>query len=63
MRLNIPSARDAGLPVTIRIGVSTFNPATDTHSIDEIIAGADTALYEAKDGGRNAAIVFNPYRV
>ena len=63
MRLNIPSARDAGLPVTISIGVLTFNPATDTHSIDEIIARADTALYVAKDGGRNAAIVFNPYRV
>ena len=62
-RLGIPSAQAKDRPVTISIGVSTFNPATDTHGIDEIIHRADTALYQAKNGGRNAAGVFNPYRV
>ena len=62
-RLGIPSAQATDRPVTISIGVSTFNPATDTHGIDEIIHRADTALYQAKNGGRNAAVVFNPYRI
>lgn len=62
-RLNLPSAQAKGQAVTISIGVSTFDPTTDTHGIDEIIHRADTALYQAKNGGRNAAVVFNPYRV
>jgi diguanylate cyclase (GGDEF)-like protein len=62
-RLNLPSARGADKPVTISIGVSTFNPATDTHGIDEIIHRADTALYQAKNGGRNAVVAFDAQRV
>ncbi len=61
-RLNIPSAKNPGQAMTISIGVATFNPPTDTHSVDEMIDRADTALYQAKNGGRNA-VVFNPYRV
>ena len=62
-RLNMPSAQANDQSVTISIGVSTFDPTTDTHGIDEIIHRADTALYQAKNGGRNSAVVFNPYRV
>ena len=62
-RLGLPSAQPQGPPVTISIGVCTFNPASDTLGIDEIIHRADTALYQAKRNGRNAAVMFNPHRI
>ena len=62
-RLNIPSAHAENRPMTISVGLSTFNPETDTHGIDEIVHRADTALYQAKNGGRNAVVAFNPYRI
>ena len=62
-RLGLPSAQSKDRPVTISIGVSTFNPATDTLGIDEMIHRADTALYQAKRNGRNAAVMFNPHRI
>ena len=62
-RLSIPSAHGRDRPVTISIGVSTFNPTTENFGIDEIIHRADAALYQAKNGGRNAVVAFNPYRV
>jgi PleD family two-component response regulator len=37
--------------VTVSLGGATFRDATD--SPDSLIALADTALYEAKEGGRN----------
>lgn len=61
-RLNIASAKAAGQAVTISIGVATFNPPTDTYGIDEIIRRADTALYQAKNRGRNAVVAFDPSR-
>ena len=62
-RLGLPSAQNQGPPVTISIGVCTFNPASDTLGIDEIIHRADTALYQAKRNGRNAAVMFNPHLI
>ncbi|MGD8788904.1 MAG: GGDEF domain-containing protein, partial [Burkholderiales bacterium] len=41
-------------PVTVSIGVATF-PGNGS-SVDELIANADAALYEAKESGRNQVI-------
>lgn len=40
------------IPITISIGVSSF-PENTVDSIEELIQAADTALYGAKNGGRN----------
>ena len=39
-------------PVTFSFGVATFNTAPQ--SVDEMIRTADTLMYEAKNGGKNA---------
>lgn len=57
-RLNIPSAKNPGQPMTVSIGIVTFNPPTDTPSVGEIMDRADTALYQAKNGGHNAVVAF-----
>ncbi|MCB0279824.1 MAG: GGDEF domain-containing protein [Calditrichaeota bacterium] len=44
--------------VTISLGVSWFNPADNNMSQDIIIKEADTALYQAKENGRNQTVVF-----
>ena len=62
-RLNLPRAHANDQPVTISIGVTTFTPGTDAHGVEEIIYRADTALYQAKNGGRNATVVFNLHPV
>ncbi len=41
--------------VTISIGISTYNPKYKT--IEEIISKADTALYKAKERGRNQVVI------
>ncbi len=38
--------------ISMSIGICTMNPGKDNHS-EQLIAGADTALYRAKAGGRN----------
>jgi PleD family two-component response regulator len=38
------------LPVALSIGVAEL---ADTRSLDALLARADTALYAAKDGGRD----------
>jgi diguanylate cyclase (GGDEF)-like protein len=43
------------LHVTVSIGVATF--AGSMTSADELVAAADTALYRAKEGGRNQVVV------
>jgi len=46
-----------GIPVTLSIGVATFQPAADSMKVSEIaqrlIQAADGALYQAKHQGRN----------
>ena len=43
--------------ITVSMGVSTV-PTIEMESIEEIIARADKALYNAKDNGRNRVEVF-----
>jgi diguanylate cyclase (GGDEF)-like protein len=42
---------DLRIGVTVSLGGATFRDVTD--SMDSLIALADGALYEAKEGGRN----------
>jgi diguanylate cyclase (GGDEF)-like protein len=49
---------DASIPVTVSIGVATYQPDSTSISIDEetaarLIKSADSALYRAKHNGRN----------
>ena len=44
--------------ITISLGISSLIPSPET-SVDELIAQADQALYQAKQQGRNRAIVFS----
>jgi two-component system, cell cycle response regulator len=46
---------DQGLSVTVSLGVATY-PSPMVNDRADIIAKADSALYEAKEGGRNKAI-------
>jgi diguanylate cyclase (GGDEF)-like protein len=41
--------------LTCSIGVATFRPEVDSPSIREVLCRADTALYVAKNSGRNCA--------
>jgi diguanylate cyclase (GGDEF)-like protein len=44
---------------TVSIGLTSFQPTTSV-SIDELLARADLALYQAKREGRNQTSTFNP---
>ncbi|HEX4312015.1 MAG TPA: two-component regulator propeller domain-containing protein [Acidobacteriaceae bacterium] len=44
---------DSSIRLTCSIGVATFRPETDSPSIREVLSRADTALYVAKNSGRN----------
>ncbi|MCI0521443.1 MAG: diguanylate cyclase, partial [Chloroflexi bacterium] len=44
--------------LTISLGVCRADE--DTHSLDDLIARSDMALYLAKQGGRNKAVAINP---
>jgi two-component system, cell cycle response regulator len=46
------SATGAGLYVTVSVGVAAMGPA-QSETAEGLIARADTAMYEAKGGGRN----------
>ncbi len=52
------AAAGSGLKITVSIGVAESGPHAAT-PID-LIKAADEALYEAKRGGRNQVIAFNP---
>jgi diguanylate cyclase (GGDEF)-like protein len=47
----IPTGQDNLLHITISIGIATSRG--DTDSLKALLQRADTALYEAKRGGRN----------
>jgi diguanylate cyclase (GGDEF)-like protein len=46
---------DSSVRLTCSIGVATFRPEIDSPSIREVLSRADTALYVAKNSGRNCA--------
>ncbi len=51
IRLQAP-AGEAAPPVTASIGIATFGPGTE--SDDVVLSAADSAMYEAKRGGRDS---------
>lgn len=53
IRHRIEQAKAGELPVTVSVGVATFQPGDD---FDRIFARADAALYEAKRSGRNQVV-------
>lgn len=50
--------RDIGLRLTISIGMSTLN-GWESKSSDTLLHEADTALYEAKQRGRNRLVIYS----
>ena len=49
-------------PITASVGVAMFGDDPRT-SIESVISEADTAMYAAKDGGRDGVRVFDPHAV
>ena len=49
---------DATFQITCSFGVSAIVPGKD--SLDALFKQADAALYQAKDGGRNRAVLYQP---
>jgi diguanylate cyclase (GGDEF)-like protein len=52
---NIAIASDTPLRISVSIGISV--PSANSNLIDEILRKADTALYMAKNSGRNRVCV------
>jgi diguanylate cyclase (GGDEF)-like protein len=52
------SLKQGDVFVSASIGVATYNP-TITATADDLLRHADTAMYRAKDAGRNCVAVFN----
>jgi diguanylate cyclase (GGDEF)-like protein len=46
---------ESTIRLTCSLGVATFRPEMDSPSIREVLCRADTALYVAKNSGRNCA--------
>jgi diguanylate cyclase (GGDEF)-like protein len=62
---NAPFALSTGeqLPVSVSIGVATLDDFERDHAIEgvaqQLVAQADTALYQAKESGRNCVVSFD----
>jgi diguanylate cyclase (GGDEF)-like protein len=55
-------AREDLDPITASLGVAIFGDDPRT-SIESVVSEADTAMYAAKDGGRDSVRVFDPIAV
>jgi diguanylate cyclase (GGDEF)-like protein len=53
--LTIPHITNAGMTVTVSVGVATITPS-EAQPQDDLIEAADAALYAAKHRGRNAVV-------
>ena len=54
--------RDGVEPITASVGVAMFGDDPRT-SIESVVSEADTAMYAAKDGGRDGVRVFDPIAI
>jgi diguanylate cyclase (GGDEF)-like protein len=54
--LNLRSGKGKSVPVTISLGVSTFDDGWRSRDLAELLAAADAALYNAKRSGRNCVV-------
>ncbi|MGM0703359.1 MAG: sensor domain-containing diguanylate cyclase [Pseudomonadota bacterium] len=54
LRDQVATTRFEGLTITISLGITEYLPGDD---LDSMLARADDALYRAKRGGRNTAVV------
>jgi diguanylate cyclase (GGDEF)-like protein len=59
---NLRSAENDTLPVTASFGISLFGTKRRT-SFESVLSEADTAMYAAKDAGRDGVRVFDPAAV
>jgi GGDEF domain-containing protein len=55
-------AEDGGAPVTASLGIAMFG-ADPRVSFESVLSEADTAMYAAKDAGRDGVRVFDPVAV
>lgn len=51
----IVTYHQTSMQITISVGVAVFNPKRDT--LDDLISRADSALYKAKDFGKNRLVI------
>lgn len=54
----IARKNDQEIRITVSFGISCWNPGQNT-DFTELLNHADMALYEAKESGRNAVVLFN----
>ncbi len=57
--LHQPHVAAAGGFVTVSVGIAAMTPRSDQPAAD-LMTAADLALYEAKNAGRNRAVLFRP---